>query len=107
MSEKTTGQIERRISKIKALLAVIGPMRPGSLTQQYKDPAAKTGPFWQLSYTRCMKSRTDYIRAEFVPEIAKQVAAYKHFKELTDEWVDLSIELSKLKMKIDKEKGAS
>jgi hypothetical protein len=102
MSEKRIGQIERRILRIKQELQKIGPLRPGSLTKQYKDPEKKTGPFWQLSYTRAMRSRTDYIRKNEVKEIRKQIAAYKRLKSLTAEWVDLSIELSKLTLKLDR-----
>ena len=36
--------IERRIERIKAELAAIGDMRPGSLTKQYKDPESQSGP---------------------------------------------------------------
>ena len=38
MSQKRIQQIERRIDRIKRALLEIGPMRPGSLTRQYKDP---------------------------------------------------------------------
>lgn len=38
--------------------------------------------------------------------IRKQIAAYKRFKSLPDEWIDLSIEASKLSMQIDKKKGS-
>jgi hypothetical protein len=102
MSEKRIKQIERRIERIKQRLQTIGPMRPGSLTRQYKDPKNKRGSFWQLSYTREMRSRTDYIRQDCVSDIRKQIAAYKKFKGLTDEWVDLSIEASKLVMQRDR-----
>jgi hypothetical protein len=104
MSLKSSSQIERRIERIKTVLAKIGPMRPGSLTCQYKDPKTKKGPYWQLSYTRAMKSRTEYVRQECVAEIRKQISAYKSFKELTEEWIDLGIELSKLNMKNDQVK---
>ena len=36
MSQKRIQQIERRIERIKRTLLEIGPMRPGSLTRQYK-----------------------------------------------------------------------
>ena len=42
--------IERRIERIKAELAAIGDLRPGSLTKQYKDPESHSGPYYQLSY---------------------------------------------------------
>ena len=107
MSEKRLRQIERRIIRIKQELQKTGPMRPGSLTKQYKDPKKKGGPFWQLSYTRAMRSRTDYIRRDCVANIRRQIAAYKRFKSLTDEWVDLSIESSKLTMQLDRESHSS
>ena len=56
-------QLEAQIEKVKAELLKLGPMRPGSLSQQYSacqkpgckcvDPVhpQKHGPFYQLSYT--------------------------------------------------------
>ena len=100
MSEKRIQQIERRIERIKEALKQIGPMRPGSLTRQYKDRQNKTGAYWQISYTRQMKSRTDYVREKWVEEIRRQIATHKRFKRLVDQWIDLSIERSKLTMQI-------
>ena len=102
MSETRIQQIERRIDRIKAELKEVGPMRPGSLTRQYKDRKNKTGAYWQISYTRQMKSRTEYVRKEWVAEIRKQIATHKRFKRLIDQWIDLSIEQSQLIMKIAK-----
>lgn len=98
----TMSRIEKRIERIKEALAKIGPMRPGSLTRQYKDPKTKSGPYWQISYTRNMRSRTEYVREDCVAETRKEIAAYKRFRKLMDEWVNLSIEASKLRMKVDK-----
>ena len=100
MSEKRIRQIERRIERIKEALRQIGPMRPGSLTRQYKDPERKAGAYWQISYTRQMKSRTEYVRAEWVIELRRQIATHKRFKRLVDQWVDLSLEHSQLTMRI-------
>lgn len=98
MSEKRIRQIERRIARIKEALARLGPMRPGSLSRQYKDRKNKTGAYWQISYTRQMKSRTEYVRQEWVPEVRRQIANHKRFKKLVDQWIDLDIERSKLAM---------
>ena len=106
MSEKRVRQIERRIGKIKQTLEKVDSMRPGSLTRQYKNPKEKKGPYWQISYTRNLKSRSEYVRQEFVADLRAQIAAYKKFKRLVEEWIDLSIERSKLNMKIDKKKGS-
>ena len=100
MSQKRIQQIEQRIDRIKKTLMEIGPMRPGSLTRQYKDPQHRVGAYWQISYTRRMKSRTEYIRPEWVKEIRRQIATHKRFKRLVDQWIDLSIEHSRLTMQI-------
>lgn len=106
MSEKRMRQIERRIDRIKETLPEIGPMRPGSLTRQYRDPRERVGAYWQISYTRQMRSRTEYIRPEWVAETRRQIAAYKRFKRMVDQWVDLSIEHSQLRMRIAKRKDS-
>jgi len=105
MNEKRIQQIERRIARIKKALSHIGPMRPGSLTRQYKDRMIKTGAYWQISYTRQMKSRTEYVREEWVPEIRRQIAIHKRFKRLIDQWIDLDIERSKLAMQMEEPKA--
>ena len=100
MSQKRIQQIEQRIDRSKRALLEIGPMRPGSLTRQYKDPKNQTGAYWQISYTRQMKSRTEYVRKEYVKEVRRQTVTHKRFKRLVDQWIDLSIEHSRLTMKI-------
>src|ERR1041385_4172870 len=94
MSQKRIQQIEFRLQQIKRALLEIGPMRPGSLTRQYKDPQHHVGAYWQISYTRRMKSHTEYVRKEWVKEGRRQIATHKRFKRLIDEWLDLSIEHS-------------
>ena len=44
MSQKRIQQIEGTIDRIKEALTDIGPMRPGSLTRQYKEPQHKACP---------------------------------------------------------------
>ncbi len=100
MTKKRLAQIERRMTKIKGDIALLGAMRPGSLTKQYKDRESQTGPYYQVSYTLDMKSRTEYIRKEFVGDIRGQISNYKRFKKLNAQWVVLSIEHSKLSMKL-------
>jgi ribosomal protein L29 len=88
MTNKRLDQIRKRIAQIKAALAAIDDMRPGSLTRQYKDPKNQSGPYYQLSYTRQMKSRTEYVARENVREVRREIANYKRFKALSEEWVD-------------------
>ena len=100
MKNITLEKIEKRIQKVKSDLNKIGEMRPGSLTEQFKNPVAKTGGYYQVSYTHNMKSKTDYIRKTHVESTKKQIQNYKKFRDLTEEWVALSIEHSKQVMKM-------
>jgi hypothetical protein len=88
MSQKRIQQVERRIDRIKRALLEIGPMRPGSLTRQYKDPQHHAGAYWQISYTRRIKSRTEYVRREWVKDLRRQIASHKRFKSLVEQWID-------------------
>jgi hypothetical protein len=103
-------RMEAQIEKLKAELLKIGDMRPGSLSTQYSacqkpgckcvDPVKpqKHGPFYQLSYSHRGKSTTQFVRPQLVPVVRRQLATYKKFKRLTEQWVALALELSKLKM---------
>lgn len=103
MTQSRLIQIQKRIDTIKLKLAAIDEMRPGSLSRQYKDPENQTGAYYQLSYTRDMKSRTEYVARDAVRDVRRQIENYKRFKALTTEWVDLGIEHSRLKMKLARE----
>lgn len=100
MTQNRLTEIDKRITKIKAELAALDDLRPGSLTRQYKDPKSQSGSYYQLSYTREMKSRTEYIPRDWVREVRRQIRNYKRFKALTTQWVALSIERCRLKMKL-------
>jgi hypothetical protein len=103
-------QIERRIERIKRELLDIGPMRPGTLSRQYSacqkpgckcvDPVnpRKHGPFYQLSYTHQGKSTTRFVRPGYVSVIRKELAAYKRYRQLTQEWVTLALSLSQMRL---------
>jgi hypothetical protein len=104
MQDTKLSALEKRIKQIKQELQTIGEMRPGSLTCQYHNPKEKTGAYYQLSYTHKMKSRTDYVRPEFVDRIREQIAGYKRFRMLVDEWIALALEHAKMKMAKEKRK---
>lgn len=44
-----------------------------------------------------MKSRTEYLRAENLRAILQEVANFKRFRKLVDEWTDAAPKLSQLK----------
>jgi len=100
---KKLDPMEKKIAAIKEELLTIGEMRPGSLTYQYQKPKEKKGGFYQISYTYRMKSKTEYVKAEFVEDLKTQIATFKRFKQLMQQWVDLAIQHSQVKIKLAKE----
>jgi RNA polymerase subunit RPABC4/transcription elongation factor Spt4 len=108
ISDMNTSQIARKVEQLKRQLVQLGPMHPGSLSEQYnvcgkagcrcKDPKdpQKHGPYYQLSFTWRGKSRTRFVRAERLADVRQKVTNYKRFRKLTDEWVDLVVELEQL-----------
>ena len=97
--------LESRIKRIKKELIGIGEMRPGSLTRQNRGPG-KAVSYYQLSYTHQMKGHTEYVRGEFAATVKRQIAAYKKFKSLTEEWIQIAIRYSKMKMDASKRRGS-
>src|SRR5471032_597481 len=94
VEDKPLTKWQAQLARTQAELAQLGPMRPGSLSQQFKDPAAKTGAYWQLSYTHNMRSRTRYVRPEEVAHLKPLLANFKRFRELVDRCVDLSVQIA-------------
>jgi len=104
----TRAKIERRIEEVKRELADLGPMHPGSLSEQYnvcgrpacrcKDPKEprKHGPYYQLSYVWRGKSSSRFVRPDQLAPMREKVANYKRFRELVNEWVDLAVEMERV-----------
>ena len=57
MSKKKIDSLEQPIEALKGELMAIGPMRPGTLTKQYKDRKKQTGGYHQLSYTHATHTK--------------------------------------------------
>lgn len=93
-------QTEKRIERIKKELLAMGPMRPGSITRQYRLPQQKKRPFYQISYTHRMRSHTEYVRDENLRTLKRETATFKRFKKLIDQWVDLALKASRLRAKL-------
>ena len=101
---------EQRIQQIKAELAALGEMRPGSLSKQYnvcgkpncrcKDPQnpQRHGPYYQLSWVHRGKSSTQFIRRPLLPQVRAQIANYNKFRRLTEQWVNLALRLAQAKL---------
>jgi hypothetical protein len=92
-------QIQKRIERIKTEIVAIDEMRPGSVSKQFKEPDLKRGAHYQLNYFTGGRSRTDYVAPTMLRDVRRQISNYKRFKALTAEWIELSIEHSRLKIK--------
>jgi len=99
----------RQIERVKGQLAVIGDLRPGSLSTQYNvcgtpgcrckaTPPDKHGPYYQVSFTRKGKSSSKFVRKEDLATIRQELKNYEAMKTLVDQWIDLATELSNLRL---------
>ena len=114
---RNLSQVQRRIAQVQRQLLSLGPLHPGSISEQYnvcgqpgcrcKDPhkPRKHGPYYQLSFTWQGKSSTRFLRPEQVEPMRQKVANYKRLRELMNEWVSLGVELEQAER--EKEKHAS
>lgn len=104
----TEAQLIRRIERIKAKLAALGDLRPGTLTEQYNtcrspgcrckaNPPERHGPYHQLSYSRGGRSRTENVRVGDLAAVRAQLRNYQKLRDLVDEWVVTAIELDRLR----------
>ena len=92
-------RLEGQIEELKRELLALGPMRPGSITQQYRLPKERERPFYQLSYTHHMRSRSEYVRPENLAALRKETATFKRFKTIIDRWVGLALKASRLRVR--------
>ena len=97
--------MEKQIARIQRALAELGPMRPGTLGRQYKEPREKRGGYWQISYTHRMRSRSEYVRPEHLRAVRAELANFRKFRRLTERWVDLSLDVSRMKRKLPRATG--
>ncbi len=101
--------LEAKIATIKAALAALGDLRPGTLSQQYNvcgtpgcrckaSPPQKHGPYSQVSFTWQGKSQSQFVRREDVPAVRTQLRNYQRLRTLVDTWISAGLELSRLRL---------
>jgi hypothetical protein len=104
MTNKKVETLLKKIAATKNELIAIGDMRPGSVTKQFHKRGDKKWPYWQISYTQNKRSKTEYLKDDFVEKIQAEVATYKKFKKLVEKLVNLNVELSIERLSILKAK---
>ena len=109
MKQSTAVQdIDKKILRLKHQLLKLGPLHPGSLSRQYQvcgKPGCKCvdqqnpqphGPYSKLTYVYHGKFTCRFVRAGCLKEVAALVAAFKTFRQLTDDWIALAIQRAQL-----------
>ncbi len=98
---------ERRIEQLKGKLAQLGPMLPGSISEQWnvcgtpgcrcKDPdkPVKHGPYCQVSFTVGGTSSTMFVKKADLPEARRRLKRYQQFKALSTKLVHAHIALTR------------
>ena len=98
---------ERKIEQLKEKIVKLGPMLPGSISEQWnvcgtpwcrcKEPEKpmKHGPYYQLSFTIGGKSSTMFVKKEDLPEARRRLKNYEKFKTLCTELLHAYIALSR------------
>ena len=101
--------LEARIEKIKQQITALGDLRPGNLTKQYNvcgkpdcrckaTPPLKHGPYYQLSFTWKGNSKSQFVRRRDLAVVKKQLGNYRRLRQLLDRWMELAMELSRLRL---------
>ena len=102
---------EARIAQIKRQLQAIGPMRPGSVSRQFRvcgkpncrcvDPSnpRRHGPYYQVNYVHLGKKAAYYVHPDELKTLRAELANYKKFRRLINQWVGLTVQIASLKQK--------
>ena len=98
---------EQTLQRIQMQLAHLGPVLPGSLSEQWnvcgtagcrcKAPCnpKKHGPYYQLSFTVGGKSSTLFVQKGDLREVRRRLKRYQQFKTLTTAWVHACLALAR------------
>ncbi len=109
---QTVKKLEAQIAQLKAQLQKHGAMRPGSLSRQYnvcgkpgcrcKDPQhpRRHGPYYQLNYVYRGKKTSQFIRREILRQVRTELANYKQFRRLTEQWIGLALQVAQANDKL-------
>ncbi len=98
---------EKKIEQLREKLAKLGPMLPGSISEQWnvcgtagcrcKDARnpVKHGPYYQLSFTVGGRSSTLFVKKGDLPEARRRLKRYRQFKTLCGELVHADVALAR------------
>jgi hypothetical protein len=105
-------QIERQITQIKQQLMDLGPLHPGSLSQQYnvcgkpgcrckaRPHPRRHGPYYKISYVFRGRFTSRFVPPSQLKAAHAELANYKRLRKLIDAWVELALRRAKEKRKL-------
>ena len=103
---RTRRQIETRIERIKRQIVKLDRIHPGSLSEQYNvcgqpgcrckaKPPQRHGPYHQVSFSWRGKNTSRFVRKDDLVRVTRELTNYQRLRELTDEWIEASMELAR------------
>jgi len=112
-SKSEPRKLRKQREQLKAELARVGDLRPGSLVGRYRkcgkpnchcagEGAPGHGPSWSLTRKVDGKTVTKIIPAPAVPQTREQIAEYRRFRKITRELVEVSEQLCDVQLETPK-----
>ena len=110
--------LQDRLEQVRLQLASMGAMRPGSLASRFRrcgkpgchcaaPDSPGHGPYWTLTFKSGGKTVTRAIPPHALERTRQQIAAYKRFRTLTGEFVELSEQLCQAQLRQGRESAAA
>ena len=65
----------------------------------------KHGPYYQLSFTWKGKSQSTFVRRQDLAMVQKQLRNYRRLRQLQDRWIALGMDLSRLRLQQQPNRG--
>ena len=117
MGKETVQQLAQRVTELKAQLAAVGDMRPGSLAERFRrcgktncwcaqPGSAGHGPSWSLTHAVSGRTVTRIIPRDAVKETTEQIAAYRQFRDQVHALVEASEKLCDARLRASRSAAA-
>ena len=118
MADLTVSKLLAQRESIKTQIAGLGDLRPGSLTDRFRQCGkpncrcarpgeAGHGPSWSLTHSEQGKTVTFVIPADRVPQTLEQIAECRRLRDLTQALIDVSEKICDARISDHKEDDAS
>lgn len=108
--QNTPEQLQMRARELKTAIGALGEMFPGSLVERFrkcgkpnchcaKKSSKGHGPTWVVTREIDGRTVTRTIPDEAVDQIRAETQEYKHFRQLSHELIETSVQLGELRLR--------